>query len=87
MAIGHLFHIDPSIVLAGERVVIGFENELVRVNEIDGKLLVPVPSQLMPPIRWRRGDQGQGASRHQDCKAIYDRLGHPSPICLLELAG
>ena len=53
------------------------------MKQIDGKLLVPVPSQLMPPIRWRRGDQGQGASRHQDCKAIHDRLGHPSPICLL----
>ena len=83
---GHLFHIDPAVVLAGERVVIGFQNEAVWVDEIDGELLVPISSQVMPPIRWRRGHQGQGASRLQDGKADHDHLGHPRPVCLLEPA-
>ena len=35
---GHLFRVDPAIVLARKRPMIGFENESVGVNEIDREL-------------------------------------------------
>ena len=55
----HLFRVDPSIVLARNRLVIDFEDEPERINEIDGKLFVPIPGELVPPFRWRGRNQSK----------------------------
>jgi hypothetical protein len=81
---GNLFRIDPSIVLAWDWFVIGFENKSIRVNEIDRELLVSIPTELVSPIRPRDWHQRQITGRLQDRQAHHDHLRHTRSKDFLE---
>ena len=48
----HLIRVDPTIRSNRNRVMIGTENQPVRMNEIDGILPGAISMKLMAPVRW-----------------------------------
>ena len=64
--------------------MIGFENESLRVNEIDRELPFSIATELVPSLRSRSRHQCQVTSFLEDRHSHNDDLGHLRPIGFLE---
>ena len=83
----HLFHVNPSVHLDGDRVMVGCENQPVRMNDIDGKLSGTISTKLMAPVRWDGRHRRQGPSFPEHCEAGHDRPRHAGAECFVESIG
>ena len=83
----HLFRVDPTVRVNRNRLMIGTENQPMRMNKIDGILPGTISMKLMTPVRWdgRHHRQGRGFPEH--CEARHDRPRHAGAVFLTENAG
>ena len=83
----HLFHVNPSVRFDRYRVMVGCENQPVRMNEIDGKLPGTISMKLMTPVRWDGRYLRQGPSFPEHCEAGHSRPRHAGAVCFVESIG
>ena len=83
----HLFHVNPTVRFDRNRVMVGTENQPVRMNEINGKLPGTISMKLMTPVRWNGRHHGQGRSHLEHCETRHDRPRHAGTVCFLESIG
>ena len=80
----HLLRVDLASRFNRNRVMIGTENQPVRMNEIDGILPGTISMKLMTPVRWDGRHHRQGLSLPEHCEACHDRPRHAVAVCLTE---
>lgn len=83
----HLIRVGPAVRFDRNRVMIGSENQPVRVNEIDGILTGTISMKVMTPVRWNGRHHGQCRSRLEHCEACHDRPRHAGAVCFMESVG
>ena len=83
----YLIRVDPAVRFDRNRVMIGTENQPVRMNEIDGILAGTISMKLMTSVRWNGRHHGQGRSRLEHGEAGHDRPHHAGTVCFLESIG
>lgn len=83
----HLFHVNPSVRFDRDRVMVGCEDQPVRMNEIDGILPDTISIKLMTPVRWDGRHHRQGRSRREHCETRHDRPRHVGAVCFAESIG
>ena len=83
----HLIRVDPTIRFNWNRVMIGTENQAVRMNKIDGIMPDAISMKLMTPVRWEGRHHRQGPSFSKHCEAGHDRPRHAGAVCSMENIG
>ena len=83
----HLIRVDPSIRFDRNRVMIGTENQPVRMNKIDGILPDTISMKLMAPVRWEGRHRRQVRCFPEHCEAGHDRPRHAGAVCFVESIG
>ena len=81
----HLLPVDPAVRFNRNRVMIGSENQPVRMNEINGILPSTISMKLMTPVRWKGRHHRQGRSLPEHCEARHDRPRHAVAVGLTEI--
>ena len=78
---GYLFRVYRTVLLPQNRLVVRFENQLVRMNKIDSVLPLSITSQLVPPLRGVVGTNASEPAAFRTARRLIIVLAMRFPYC------